>query len=135
MIFSEMQKAVHQLSMNKGWYDCPIFHEEGGDSPESCPYCEGTRKVKRNIPEMLALIHSEISEALEEYRQNRMSVWEATTPLREVQKPEGFPIELADAVIRIMDLAEHLGINLEEAITTKHAFNMTRPYRHNHKKC
>ena len=49
-------------------------------------------------------------------------------------KPEGFNIEMADAVIRIADLMEALGLNLEAAIKLKHNYNKTRPYRHGGKR-
>lgn len=83
--------------------------------------------AKPSIGDRLALIHSEVSEALEEYR--------AGHPLTEIYegengKLEGFPIELADAVIRIADLCGWLGIDLEAAIARKMAFNATRPHRH-----
>lgn len=45
-------------------------------------------------------------------------------------KPEGFPVELADVMIRLMDLAERMGIDLAEMINIKMAYNATRPYRH-----
>jgi len=54
-----------------------------------------------SVPEKLCLIHSEISEALEDYRNNSMKLSFGVNG-----KPIGFPTELADAVIRIMDLAE-----------------------------
>ena len=79
------------------------------------------------IAAKLALIHSEVSEALEELRVH--PVHHAYT--RESDgKPEGFAVELADVVIRVMDLAGQLGFDLEKAIATKHEFNETRPHRH-----
>jgi hypothetical protein len=45
-------------------------------------------------------------------------------------KPEGLVVELADAVIRCMDLCGALGLDLEEAIRAKHEYNLSRPYRH-----
>lgn len=78
------------------------------------------------IPEKLCLIHSEISEALEEYR---LGTIEDRTGYPD-GKPEGFASELADAVIRIGDLAQALGIELEDAIRKKMAYNRTRPYKH-----
>ncbi|MBR3996408.1 MAG: hypothetical protein IKI97_14170, partial [Clostridia bacterium] len=52
------------------------------------------------------------------------------TYYREDGKPEGVPSELADAVIRCFDMADYYGIDLEAAIMEKHAFNLTRPYKH-----
>ena len=49
-------------------------------------------------------------------------------------KMEGVPSELADVVIRIMDLAEYYGIDLEKVIAEKHTFNKTRPFKHGGKK-
>jgi NTP pyrophosphatase (non-canonical NTP hydrolase) len=49
-------------------------------------------------------------------------------------KPEGLPIELADAVIRILDYCEYAGIDLGVAIRQKMAYNELRPYRHGGKK-
>ena len=66
-----------------------------------------------NIPEKLCLIHSEISEALEALRSG-----------------DSIGEELADAVIRIMDLAEYLDINLDYEIGIKHEYNKLRPFKH-----
>ena len=45
-------------------------------------------------------------------------------------KPEGVPIELADAYIRMLDCWTHFGIDVIEAASIKHAYNKKRPYRH-----
>mgnify|MGYP001578016616 CR=1 FL=1 len=100
-----LQAWAHRVDKEKGWWE--------GERP---------------IPECLALIHSEVSEALEEYR-------DPVRPLSETHlnlefKPEGFPIELADIVIRVADLADHLGISLSAAVIEKMRYNETRPYRH-----
>ena len=47
---------------------------------------------------------------------------------------EGAPSELADIVIRVMDLCEHYGIDLEKVMEEKHKYNMERPYKHGGKK-
>lgn len=91
---------------------------------------KGWHDEERTIPELLCLVHSELSEALEDYRNG--------FPIQEIRivsgKPEGLPIELADAVIRIADMCGAYGIDLAEAIMTKLEYNRTRDYRHGGKK-
>lgn len=74
----------------------------------------------------LALIHSEVSEALEELRNGR----HYTEVYYNGEKPEGFPVELADTVIRILDLCAMTGIDLEAVLLKKLAFNVTRGHKH-----
>lgn len=74
---------------------------------------------KRNVPEMLMLIVSEIAEGMEGHRKKLMDDKLPHRPMLEV--------ELADAVIRIADLAGSLGYDLGAAIAEKMAFNATRP--------
>lgn len=73
----------------------------------------------KNVGEMLALVHSEISEALEGHRKGLM---DDKLPHRSM-----IEVELADAVIRIADLAGALGLDLGGAIAEKMAFNAQRP--------
>lgn len=102
--FASMQKQVHQNAINHGWHDTP---REDGTA--------------------LAMIHSEVSEALEELRKGN--------PL-DTHIPEytGAEAELADVIIRIMDLAELRGWDITKAIVAKHNFNTKRPYKHGGKR-
>jgi NTP pyrophosphatase (non-canonical NTP hydrolase) len=70
-----------------------------------------------------------VSEVLESYRDGVME-----TVISESGKPEGVPSELADVVIRGLDLCGHLGIDLESAIELKHRYNQSRPFRHGNKR-
>ena len=83
-----------------------------------------------NVPEKIALMHSELSEALEHIRDFREfnEVW--IRNMDDGKKPEGFAIELADCVIRIFDFCGWAGINLEQAIAIKLKYNRGRKYKH-----
>lgn len=73
---------------------------------------------ERNVGELLCLVHSEISEAMEGYRKN---LNDDKLPHRKM-----IEVELADAVIRIADLAGGLGLDLGGAIVEKMEFNASR---------
>lgn len=116
----EVARACHENSIAHGWWE---GMRRGPDQPVDASLAVAT------VPEKLVLIHSEVSEALEEYRTLPAGV------LRQGEthaggKPVGFDSELADVVIRVFDLAESLGIDIERAILAKHAYNITRPHRH-----
>lgn len=110
MKISEMQEQAHLTAKNKGWWEYIA-------DPDA------------HIPVLLCLIHSEVSEALEDFRENKMS-----TTIREDGKPEGLPSELADIVIRVGDMCGALGIDLEFEIRQKMAHNAMRSHRHGGKR-
>ena len=111
---SQLQKQAYEQAVKSGW------HEE--------PRTDG---------DLICLMHSELSEALEEYRNGHSpnEIYSFSEALGEKPgKPEGVPIELADCVIRIMDFCGRHGIDLEKAIVDKMAYNATRAHRHGGKK-
>lgn len=88
----------------------------------------GPEMPTNKINEKLLLIHTEISEAVEELRSGQIP---GITRYRESDgKPEGLPAELADAVIRVFDLAVALGIDIDRVIDEKMQYNSTRPNKH-----
>lgn len=104
MTISELVKQAHENATDKGWYDEP-----------------------KTFGELIALCHSELSEALEDYRQGKGIG--AVRFSGADEKPEGIPIELADVVIRVADMCGYYGIDLEAAIKLKMEYNKTRPYK------
>lgn len=96
-----------------------ICHGEAKDAGWWHDLCSGESLIgKRNIGEMLCLIHSEISEAMEGHRKGLPDDKLSHRPMIEV--------ELADAVIRIADLSGALSLDLGGAIAEKLAYNRNR---------
>lgn len=81
--------------------------DEAGDIREE----HGFETSMENYPEKIALIHAEVSEALEDYRKDR---------------EDHIPKELADIVIRVMDLADGLDVDVGQAIVDKMEENRER---------
>lgn len=106
----EWAKLINETAHEKGWYD---------------------NDEERNFGELIALMHSELSEALEQ--------WRSPVPklpyYLENGKPEGWATELIDCIIRILDTLYEQDIYIEDIMKLKTNYNATRPYRHGGKKC
>lgn len=107
MNINQLRDEIHKNAVNHGFWE-----------------------KERDFGMIIALIHSELSEALEEYRNGHSP--------KEIyysgyNKPEGIPIELADVIIRVLDYCGKENIDIENAINIKHQYNKSRPYKHNKK--
>jgi NTP pyrophosphatase (non-canonical NTP hydrolase) len=114
--FEQLAKQCYSNSYNAGWWH---------DSEEGIPLYDRTspRDVvsAQTVATKLCRIHSEISEAMEGHRKG---LNDDKLPHRSM-----IEVELADAVIRIMDLAGALNLDIGGAIAEKMTFNQTRPDR------
>lgn len=120
---SQMQAEVWQFCVDKGW--------------------AGPGSVEKTFGDCMALLHTEISEAVEAYRVYGLEDATATGCIDCTQsgvgacddaphifKPEGVGSEFADVLIRLLDDCERYGIDLEAEYERKMKYNRTRPYRH-----
>lgn len=96
------QDLAHRTATEAGWYTDPVT----------------LLPIKRNFGEVVALMHSELSEALEADRKGLM---DDKLPHR-----DGREVEFADCIIRIFDTAAALGLDVAGAIIEKNRFNRQR---------
>jgi NTP pyrophosphatase (non-canonical NTP hydrolase) len=109
-----LQRKIHQGNVEAGWWtDITSGTDLAGEVRN------GTRFGKALVAEKLCLIHSETSEAMEGSRKN---LQDDKLPHRKM-----IEVELADTVIRILDLCGALQLDLAGAVQEKLAFNKIRP--------
>lgn len=114
-MLNQLRDEIHQNAVEHGWWE-----------------------EERSYAEIIALCHSELSEALEEYRNNmpmayyygqdgilRQQVIKTDIENANGRKPEGIAIELADCIIRILDYCGYKGIDIQEALDWRKAGNDT----------
>jgi len=101
--FYKLQDIIYQINVQKGFWD-----EERSDA------------------EAIALMHSELSEALESARKG----WAKDDKIPEYT---GVEAELADTIIRIMDFAGRHDLDIASALFDKLEYNIERPFKHGKK--
>lgn len=102
---NDLVKDIHDNAVKHGWWE-----------------------TERELPEIIALCHSELSEALEAYRNDEPLAW------NNKGKPDGIAVEMVDCIIRILDWFGTTPLDIETILLEKHRYNKTRPYKHGNKK-
>lgn len=123
MNLTELSKQIHKANVEKGFYE-----------------------NEKNIGEMLALIHSEVSEALECDRKNKYCqlidldlVVGSELPSTEFKDwfeqdvKDTFEDEMADIIIRVLDMCGHQVVDIQKHIELKLRYNSLREYKHGKK--
>lgn len=110
MTITELVQHAHENAVEHGFWDDVL-------EMQMFDFSEDIRKkyINRIIGSSLMLTTSELGEALEELRHGN---------------DKEFAVELADAIIRICDLAGFIGIDLEQVAIDKMEYNKSRPYKH-----
>lgn len=110
MDLKALMKGIDEVNIANGWHDKPV-----------------------SIPEHVALLHSEVSELFEAYRKGAL-----THPCDKAEKMKGLGMEplsnieeeVADILIRALDLCSRNGLDPETICLSKLAYNASRGHRH-----
>lgn len=105
LAIQSVQKEIHLANVAAGWWSDFKDYENSGN-------------LATLAASKLALIHSEISEALEGVRKDLND--------DHLTGRKAFEVELADAAIRIFDLAEAFGLDIAGAMAEKFQYNQMR---------
>ena len=116
MEIQQLAKRIYTNNVEKGFWDKP-----------------------RNVGEMLMLVVPELGEAIEAHRKERFADWQYYAEFEsgldenypfEAAIKDTFEDELADAIIRLLDMSEGLNIDIQKHIEAKLTYNQSRPRLH-----
>lgn len=128
MNLNELSKEIYLENKAKGFWEdrenIPLSMEAASNDYGDAIFTivETNSIIKAQNAQMIALMHSELSEALEADRKDLM---DDKLPHR-----KGLEVELADTLIRICDMCGGLGLDLDGAVREKREYNKSRPYKH-----
>ena len=111
---NELAKTIYKANRAKGFWDIMAKHI---DEPEIIDLLVATK---------ISLMHSELSEALEAHRKSLKD--------NHLTDYDGLVVELADTLIRILDLCGAFDMPIGEVIEKKLAYNTSRPHKHGNNK-
>lgn len=112
----DAQQRVFEVNQTNGWFESD-----------------------RTVGDDIALLHSEVSEMLEAYREHGLrdatgivaaDITGVSKPGDRIAKPEGFGSECADVLVRLLDTCQRRGVDLAAEFERKLAYNKQRGYRH-----
>jgi NTP pyrophosphatase (non-canonical NTP hydrolase) len=106
MNLNELSQRIHAGNVERGFYEHPA-----------------------TFPDRCMLIVSEISEAVEAHREGR-TTWKGYVAQALKMSEMNMEDELADAIIRLLDLSAYMGIDIDAHVAAKLAYNATRGTRH-----
>lgn len=149
-----LQEYIGQGNASRGFHDEGNFLREVAESPErfGLSQKQADANLRNYYTARIALVDTEIAEAIEELRAGRgateryysggshvnnedghtvhLEDSDSLDANFQLRKPEGVPAELADAFIRILDLAHEMKFSLSTVAFEKLSFNQTRPRLH-----
>lgn len=132
VVLKALQKDIYETAVSKGWWENDLLLQKAYDALQATDVepevlARVAKSMERDKGNLIALVHSELSEGLENLRHGE-------EPDDKIPQFKGIEAELADAVIRIFDMAEHFKYDVIGAIIAKAEYNKTRPRLHGGKK-
>jgi len=149
-VLDEMDAVWHKMSdeehkeLDGGWDCCCGSLNYMARQIAKWSASKGWETNWHNVPEKLMLVVTELAEAMEWYRnlsQEDIQVLDASKGKvdfptdRPTDSFHGFRVEIADAVIRLLNMSASLGIDIEAEIVRKMEINEKRPFKHGGKNC